>query len=51
MQPHVERSAQTASHTDQREHEQFLGIEGKVHGEVGDEHGGDGLLALEPDGQ
>lgn len=51
MQPDVEGTAQSASDADQGEDEEFLRIEGEIHGEVGGEHRRDGLLALEPDRQ
>lgn len=51
VQPNVESAPYTAAHPDQREHEQFLGVEGEVHGEVGREHRRDRFLSLKPDSE
>lgn len=51
MQPHVERPHQSTGDPDECENEEFLGIERKLHGEVGDEHRGYGLLSLEPNSE
>lgn len=51
MQPNVEGTHESTGNSDESENEQLLGIEGKFHGEVCDEHGGYGFLALKPNGQ
>lgn len=49
VQPNVESAPYTAADPDQREHEQFLGVEGEVHGEICREHRRDRFLSLKPD--
>lgn len=51
VQPNVEGAEESAGDSDEGENKKLLGVEREVHGEVGDEHGGYGLLALEPDGE
>lgn len=49
MQPDIKSTAQAAANADQSEHEELLGIEREVHGEVCREHRGDSFLSLKPD--
>lgn len=51
VQPNVESAPYTAADSYQREHEQFLRVEGEVHGEIGGEHRCDRFLPLKPDGE
>jgi hypothetical protein len=51
MDPHIEGATQSTNDADQCKDEQLLGIERKVHGEIGGEQGFQRVRFLEPHGQ